>query len=110
FRIMDKAIVAMNSDPSPRIETVTNGAAEMSPLARYRARPSYVDLALEFIQRLNRPASTTELVSHIAELRGRDPGDIRINIQSSLSKDDRIESINWSRGRGWWFKNREVPQ
>jgi hypothetical protein len=124
FRIMDKAILAMNSDPSPPPDgqvprrplservaaTATNGADEMSPLARYRARQSYVDLALEFIQKLNHPASTTELVSHIAGVRGRDPGEIRVNIQSSLSKDERIKSVTWSRGRGWWFPNREVPK
>lgn len=104
FRIMDKAISAMDRPPS--VHVGLNGDA----VARWRARSSYGDLAVEFIEHERRPSSTTEVVAYVATKRNRNPDDIRINIQSALSRDERLESIAFSGTRAWWFKGREVPK
>jgi hypothetical protein len=104
FRAMDAFITAMDAPTG-----VTNGAGE-SPVLRTRKAPSYGDLGLEAVQQAGKPLSTREIVAFIATRRNRTPDSIKPNVQAALSRDDRLDSVTWSGGRGWWFKDREVPE
>jgi hypothetical protein len=110
LRAMDKAIAAI--DDVPKFHAALNGSNESPRVVPHRIRrvPSYSDLAVDFIGKQNHPITTKELVAHIAALRRRNADEISINIQSALSRDERVESVPWSSGRGWWFAGREVPK
>jgi hypothetical protein len=99
------------------IDRALNGAtkAESSesaphPIVKLDKFASYVDLAADLIQRAGKPVSTAEIVSFVARQKERQPDEIKVNIQSALSRADRLQSVRWSGGRGWWLKGREVPE
>lgn len=87
---------------------MTNGGADESAPTRMR-RGSYADLGMEAIQQAGKPLSTKEIVALVATRRNRTPDDIKPNVQAALSRDNRLNSVTWSGGRGWWLKGREVP-
>jgi hypothetical protein len=106
FRAMDRALMAMDGH-------ITLMGSDESPLptSRKRSKLSYVDLALEAIRRSGKPVPISEIVAFIGSQRDvRNPDSIRVNIQSALSRDPRVQSIVWSGGRGWWFADREAPE
>jgi hypothetical protein len=97
FRAIDRALTALNGT-TPEAAIPTHG------------HQSYGDLAIAVIESAGKPVVTDEIVSFVANKRNRNPAGIKINVQSALSRDDRIASVHWSGGRGWWLKNREVPK
>jgi hypothetical protein len=106
FRAMDRALMALEG-PGTR-----NLAESTAPTGRRaRAKLSYGSLGVMAITEAGRPVPTSEIVAFIVAHRNiKDPDSIRVNIQSALSRDARIQSVNWSGGRGWWFADREVPK
>lgn len=107
FRAMDRALAAMIDDKS-------DAATQRPKIPRKRSKRvklSYVELALGLIDEAGAPVSTNKIVEHIAVERGlkADDRQVRINIQSALSKDPRVKSIPWREGRAWWRTDRPVP-
>lgn len=108
FRYLDKQV--MDSQAA----SGANGAIESrSQRARGRRRAgfSYVDLAIKAMAANGVPVTTPEMVAFISARRklGSDLKKARINIQSALSKDERVQSVPWRGGRAWWHANKEVP-
>jgi hypothetical protein len=110
FREVDRQIVAASSGaaqaagprPGRRPRTDSFGAP----------RKPYADLALDLINSSGAPQPTPEIVAYIMEQQpqpGRDVRKVRINIQSGLSRDPRLTSVAWGKGRAWWHSNRPVP-
>ena len=114
FRAIDRALAASDgSTDAPSMNGAQNESVAPGgslPRRRLYSNLSYGDLGVEAVKRAGKPVPTSEIVSFIAQHRHREPEEIKINVQSSLSRDDRIESVRWTGGRGWWFKGREVPQ
>jgi hypothetical protein len=116
FRAVDRALAATGEQHEPHQNRMNGTSSESTPTrgstprVRLYSKLSYGDLGVEAIERAGKPVSTTEIVSFIAQKRNREPDDIKINIQSALSRDKRIESVHWSGGRGWWLKGQEVPE
>lgn len=57
------------------------------------------------------PLRTEQMLDYIGkhrELSG-ETKKIKINVQSSFSKDPRFQSITWEGGRAWWFSDKPVP-
>jgi hypothetical protein len=106
LRAMDRILASMEGRPA------VNGSGEsVTPRRRMRVKASYVDLAVEAIKRSGKPIPVSDIVSFITTERGiKDADSVRVNIQSALSRDNRVESIHWSGGRGWWITGREAPE
>lgn len=76
-----------------------------------RTKPiTQLDAAVQAIAEAGKPLTTGELVEAArklgAHVGGKDP---RINLGSSLSRDERFKSVQWGDGRAWWFKGRPLP-
>jgi hypothetical protein len=106
FRAIDRVLMAMNGSSAEGEST----DIIHPPRVRLTGFASYVDLGVDLIRRTGKPVPTTEIVSFVAQQKNRAPEDIKTNVQSALSRDNRIESIRWSGGRGWWLKGQEVPK
>ena len=109
FRAIESALAVIGA--------ITPGSNRASaPTRRPRKRRvrlgSYGDLALAAVKAANRPLPTDEVVTFIAAQRrlGADPRKARINIQSGLSRDERIRSIPWRGARAWWYSDRDPPE
>jgi hypothetical protein len=123
FRAMDRAIAALNGhdsqndpfghdSPFPRNSPAMKRERVRLVERVSRLPPSYATLGLQALGDEGRPLTTDEMLAYIGGLRdlGPDPDKARINVQSSFSKDPRIQSIPWVRGRAWWFADREPPK
>ena len=111
FRAMDKALSVLTGTTTSAIDPAPN----CQP-ARRRGRtpgvPTYADLALEAINGVAAPMPTNDIVKFVAAKRNLDLGDdrIRVNIQTGLSRDKRIDSVPWLGGRAWWHAGQAVPE
>jgi hypothetical protein len=109
FRFLDKQVM-----DSQAISGATGAVESRKQRGRGRRRAgfSYVDLGLEAMEITGAPVTTPEMVDFISARRKlvSDPKKARINIQSALSKDERIRSVPWRGGRAWWYANREPPR
>lgn len=110
FRVIDRALRAVDAPASVK----ANGAAKPHRKLTRRKKlvpPSYAALAMVGFDKVGGPMPTDKVVEFIGSHRdlGSDPKKARINIQSALSKDDRIKSIPWRGGTAWWHANKPVP-
>jgi hypothetical protein len=107
FRFLDRQL------SNAQAAQMANGAIESRSRGNRRARSgsSYVDLALKALEANRAPVPTSDMVSFIGARRplGPDPKKARINIQSALSKDNRVQSVPWRGGTAWWYAGRPVP-
>lgn len=103
LRAIDRAIVALDRQAQSR--------AALPVPKKPLIIPTYSTLTLELLNQKQMPIATPELLDYVAARRPVDPNvdRARINLTSSLSKDERIRSISWSGGRAWWFADREPP-
>jgi hypothetical protein len=111
LRAIEKAIGAIDAPSSTATPQEANEAAK--PLQRRVVIPkSYVSLALEALEGVGRPIDTATMLEYISARRKMDddPKRARINVQSALSKDKRIESVPWRGGPAWWFADRDLPK
>jgi hypothetical protein len=109
FRAIDRALLAWLNDhaPAPR------PAAKPRAVSRKKknAPTPYMTLADTAMAAAGKPVTTIELMEYISARRPiGDPKKARIVVQSSLSKDERFESIEWRGGRAWWYAGRPVPK
>lgn len=109
FRHLDRALLALETEGTPPAERVR-------PIVRRRlhlngaAPPSYMALADQALTETAHPITTLEMIEYIGKHRALDDFDkARAVIQSSLSKNERFESVPWRGRRGWWFRGRAVP-
>lgn len=130
MRAIDQAIAALQERPAtpaqpkvpPRRQSTTiwpdanrqspPTAAEWSLANPTRAYPTYTNLATEIIGDKGSPVTTAELIDYVGKHRplGPDQEKAKVNITSSLSKDERFVSVPWGNGRAWWLANRELPK
>jgi hypothetical protein len=100
---VERAIEALGNTPAP---------VEMprKPLS-LRFVKSYALLAVEALKKAKRPMTTPEIIEYIAQHRklSDDPEKNKINISSSLSKENRLENILWRNNRAWWFADQPAP-
>jgi len=106
FRSIDRALLALETEQAPA------QSAQNKPLLRILSTPSYTSLTAKALDDTGLPITTPKLVQFIGQHRklGDDPEKAKINITSSLSKDDRFKSIPWEGGRAWWYADRPVPK
>lgn len=108
FRAIDRALLALDlaSEPKPPLPI------HPLPKARINSGPMpYVTLAFNCLTEAGKPVPTPKLVEYIAK--HRDLGDLekaKVNITSSLSKDERFKSVEWANGRAWWLVGQPVPK
>jgi hypothetical protein len=106
FRAIDRALIALESEqvPAPK-RSVYQTLQKIAPM------PSYVSLTMKALNERGRPITTPALMDFIGKHRalGDDPEKAKINVTSTLSKDDRFRSIPWKGGRAWWWSDKEVP-
>jgi hypothetical protein len=91
-------------------------APRLQPLAvtgrhRFRFVQSYASLAIEALKKEKRPLTTPEVIEYVGKNRtlSGDPEKNKINISSSLSKENRLENILWRNNRAWWFADQPAP-
>jgi hypothetical protein len=108
FRAIDKALVELTAEPA----SSANGAIKDRQPRKGAEPSSYVDLAAEALAEHSEPLSTPKIVEYISARREvpNDPLKARVNISTSLSKDERFRNLAWRGGRAWWFANREPPE
>lgn len=70
------------------------------------------DLGCNAINEAGRPVPTDAMVIYIGARRdlNKDPKRARINVQSAMSHEERLESVRWRGGSAWWIKGRELPK
>lgn len=70
---------------------------------------SHADGVVLLLKRCGYPIKTHDLLAELPSIgvmvSGKDP---MINLSSSLSRDDRLESISWSGARAWWLKGMPI--
>jgi hypothetical protein len=113
FRAVNRALIAID-DVSLTERARQEGFAVKTGadgVRRIRLLPTYARLTEQAIGEFNRPVTTTEVMDYIGKRRTLDDDHekAKINVTSSLSKSDRIESVPWRGGRGWWLKGRPIP-
>lgn len=70
---------------------------------------SYADAACQEISMRNKPMTTNEIVELVIE-EGLASADVKpVNIASSLSRDERLESVSFESQRQWWFAGKPLP-
>lgn len=111
FRAMDKALSVLTGT-APAAADSTPNRKPVRRRGRTPGVPTYADLALEAIDATRVPMPTNDIVKFVAAKRNLDPGDgrIRVNIQTGLSRDKRIDSVPWLGGRAWWHSGQAVPK
>jgi len=108
FRAIDRALLALDQASAPR------SALPIHPLpkARIANGPTpYVTLAFNALTEAGKPLPTAKLMEIIGK--HRDLGDLdkaKVNVTSSLSKDERFKSVEWANGRAWWLVGHPVPK
>ena len=90
------------------IEATQDGQPMITVRRRQRpaSSPSRADVAHNMIKEAGRPLSTQELVALLKdaghEVGGKGP---MINLASTLSRDERFESVSTPNGKAWWIVN-----
>lgn len=108
IRAIDRALIEL-AVHVPTVDTmIATGDLRAS---RTRSHPTYIELTNKLLDQKGRPVTTPELLTFVRENRPTVPDDekAKINITSSLSKDDRFVSIAWGGGRAWWHAHQAVP-
>ena len=110
YRVIDRLLMTMGD----AVPGTTNGSAHRvrrQGRGRRATGESYADLGLKAIREAGTPLRTEKLLEFIGTHRSLagDPKKIRINVQSSLSKDPRVVSIAWEGARAWWFADKPPP-
>ena len=109
FRAMEEALAAINETTAAPVRMIP----KVPPRGQLRPAegPTYVQLALEAIKESGAPLSTTDILDFIAKRRAlsSDPEKARIDVESGLSRDERIKNIVWHASRAWWPADRELP-
>jgi hypothetical protein len=107
FRAIDRALLAALT----KVETPIIPRSRQRITAEQAPIP-YMTLADQALQETGQPMTTADLMEYIIARRptGPDPKKTRIVVQSSLSKDDRFESVVWHGGRAWWWAGRPLPK
>lgn len=105
FRAMDRALESFDH-AKPRSASFKLDSGKTIGLI-----PTYTTLARQAIIEADRPITTPELMDYIGRHRklAAPPEKAKINVTSSLSKDEKFESIPWEGGRAWWLKGRDLP-
>lgn len=106
FRAIDRALLALETErPDAR-------PLKINPAPRSARILSYTALTAKALEETGKPITTPLLVQFIGQRRPLDgnPEKAKVNITSSLSKDDRFKSIPWDGGRAWWYADRPVPK
>jgi hypothetical protein len=119
FRAIDRALLGWleeHHSPAAPAARVPRPAAMQRPRRMRRGKKKknaptpYMALADQVMTMVNRPVSTGELMDYIGTRRTIDDAKkVRNVVQSSLSKDERFESIEWRGGRAWWYADKPVP-
>lgn len=109
IRAIDRALAAL--DRPSAVPAHAGSLVRFPDGGTKRLYPTYTVLARRFIEHKNAPVTTPELVEYIKQSRPlhSDLEKAKINITSSLSKDEKFESIPWEGGRAWWLKGRDLP-
>lgn len=72
----------------------------------------YVELALRLFAERGTPVPTGPLFEYVKSQRqvhGKTEKQGRTNVQSALSRDDRIASVSWQNTRAWWYSDKPLP-
>jgi hypothetical protein len=116
FRAVDRALIALSvespKDPVPVIQMVRPLVMSDVSVIRPARGLSYGDIAFNAIFAASKPMTTLEIVEQIESHRQTKFDDIeraKVNVTSSLSRDPRLESINWQGGKAWWLTHDELP-
>jgi hypothetical protein len=113
FRDIDKALLDFITEtPTPAMPAPTKRVIEVPHHGRPPSETSYVVLGLAALEEFGEPIPTPQMVEFIASRREipEDPDRAKMNISTSLSKDDRFQSVPWRGGRAWWFAKRPIPK
>jgi hypothetical protein len=109
FRAIDRALLAIDlaaSEPKNGLRILP------PPKPRISHGPvPYVTLAFNCLTEAGKPVTTPKLIEYVAK--HRELGDLekaKVNITSSLSKDERFKSVEWANGRAWWLVGHPVPK
>jgi hypothetical protein len=108
FRAIDRALLALDLAAAPK------PGLPLLPLPKARINNGpvpYVTLAFNALTEGGKPLPTPKMIEYIGK--HRDLGDIekaKVNITSSLSKDERFKSVEWANGRAWWLVGKPVPK
>ena len=117
FRAIDRALMAMSGEEEPSKLAAkshakkTGAAVELPGGGTVRIYPTYTKLTALALEDKGEPITTPELMRYIGNNRPlhHDPEKAKINVTSSLSKDQRFRSVPWENGRAWWWSDREIP-
>jgi hypothetical protein len=108
FRAIDRALLALDHVSAPKLAL----PIQSLPKARINNGPTpYVTLAFNALTEAGKPVPTPKLLEYIGQ--HRELGDLekaKVNITSSLSKDERFKSVEWANGRAWWLVGQPVPK
>jgi hypothetical protein len=108
FRAIDRALLALDlaSAPTPPLRILP------PPKSRINKGPTpYVTLAERALTEAGKPLPTPKMIEYIGKY--RELGDIekaKVNITSSMSKDERFKSVEWANGRAWWLVGKPIPK
>lgn len=110
FRAIDRALIALESEQTPNHPVAR-------PSLKAGIRPPlipipYVLLAIRALEAAGAPVPTPAMMEFIGKHRklDADAEKAKVNVTSSLSKDNRFVSVPWAGGRAWWWSDKPVPQ
>jgi hypothetical protein len=111
-RIIDagkhRALLALDLASAP------TGALPLLPLPKARINNGpvpYVTLVFNALTEAGKPLPTSKIVEYVGAHRElADLEKAKVNITSSLSKDERFKSVEWANGRAWWLVGKPVPK
>ena len=108
FRAMDRALAALSSPVAAAATASTTSAGNRIQVS---SSESYGDLALKAIRAAGQPLATSALVEYMRPFRPQvaDIKKLKINIQSAMSRDKRIKSVQWQGAAGWWPVTKPLP-
>jgi len=110
FRAIDRGIAALDGDVIKRAGATI---PTLHPVyIRARSTPSYGDIAVEALRAVEYPMTTPEIIDKIEQSRGQkfdDTEKAKVNVTSSLSRDERVRNIPWKGGKAWWLSDQDVP-
>lgn len=112
FRAIDRGLAALRAEAGPpKSLTLASPVKGFPTNLRFRVMPSYAEMAVAALNEANRPLTSIEIIAEISKTRdlGPDAEKAKVNVTSSLSKDERIRSIPWSGAKAWWLADRDPP-
>ncbi len=108
---LDEAIAKVEGRPHGPLAIIASAPPVTVTAAPVRERPmSQMDACAQALSIAGEPMSTKLLLKKItklgAKVGGKNP---LVNLGSSLSRDDRFDSVRWGDDRGWWLRGRTLP-